>query len=275
MRVNDCVSQDVIFNKELRRCNIFDNDILGEIHLYEVIRIMEGSPFFLLDHYERLVNSVREVGYVYPYTIYEIEELITKLVSVSGVINGNIEIIYSPDEDAQYIYVKKHSYPTDDMYETGVKVEGLQVSRTNPNVKAINAEYLNIVNQARSQSDAFELLIIDDDGYVTEGSKSNFFFIRDGICYTTVSELVLKGITRKNVIAAIEKLGIELKYGRYTMEDIMTCDAAFLCGTSLNILPISMVNDVEIDSSDNNVLSKIMHAYDELIIESINFKKED
>ena len=114
------------------------------------------------------------------------------------------------------------------------------------------------------EANAHEALLVDRHGFITEGSKSNFFGIKDKNLITAKGEAVLKGITRDKIFKIAKSLGIEVEEKEIKASEISDLDSLFISGTSVAILPISQVDDIKFDVN-NEILIKIMKRYNELL----------
>ena len=103
---------------------------------------------------------------------------------------------------------------------------------------------------------------------ITEGSRSNIFFIRGNEAYTTPSEAVLLGVTRTKVIAACEDAGIKVNEVYTSKDEIGSYEAAIVCGTSPKVLPIADFGGIAMDTKQPT-LRRIMALYDEVCENSL------
>jgi branched-chain amino acid aminotransferase len=89
-----------------------------------------------------------------------------------------------------------------------------------------------------------EALMLTSDGHVSEASSANLFMVSDGVVITPpVTEDLLVGVTRDCVISMVRKLGKELEQRRIDRSELLSADEAFLCGTGVQIAPITSIDD--------------------------------
>ena len=93
------------------------------------------------------------------------------------------------------------------------------------------------------QKGADEAILLDKDGFISEGSGENIFIIKDGAILTPLTNHCLNGITRQSVITISEDLGYEVCEKNLTMDDLLNSDEAFFTGTAVEITPISKIDD--------------------------------
>lgn len=232
--------------------------------VYEVLRVIDGKPLFLEDHLERMKNSFDLINEEFLLKNDEIKEKIKNLINKENKLCGNIKITYSITEKKLDIFFIKHSYPTDEMYDNGVKVILYFGERENPNAKVINNSFRGAVNKEIKKNDAHEAILVDRNGYITEGSRSNIFLIKGSNVYTSKVEAVLPGVTRTEIIKVAKENSINIIEENIRYTDLEKFDVLFISGTSPNILPIRRVNGLEFDV-ENDLLRKLMRLFDELI----------
>ena len=121
-----------------------------------------------------------------------------------------------------------------------------------------------MANKLIAENEIFEVLLFDDNGLISEGSRSNIFFVRGNNMFTSNLELVLPGITRSEVISVALQERINLHTTHISLENIGTYDAAFLTSTSMKVLPINMIDDIHFNPK-NNLIERLMKLYDKRI----------
>lgn len=257
-----------LYNGETKKSSEFNAEFMNKgKSLYEVIRVIDGLPIFLERHMERLFLSSKLVDLTVPYNISEIKSKIHELLAVNKCNIGNIKIVFNfyKGECNFYAYFLKHSYPSKEEYENGVKTILFHGERDNPNAKVVNLSFREAVDLKIKESGAYEAILIDRDGKVTEGSKSNIFMIKGKEVFTAPISKVLPGITREFIIKAAVKRGYKVTEIEYNYKDIKNLDGMFISGTSPKVLPIRSVDEIELLSNQNQVVKDIMTGYDEEI----------
>lgn len=238
--------------------------------IYEVLRVIDGKPIFLEDHFKRMENSFKLIERKFELTYDEISNRISDLIKQEKKLEGNIKITYEINKRELKIFFIEHSYPSKEMYENGVKTILYFGERENPNAKIINDSFREKVNKEIKEHDAYEAILVDSNGYITEGSRSNIFMVKEDKLITSPVKAVLPGITRGEIIALAEKLKIEVEEMEYKYLDLDKLDGMFISGTSPKVLPINQVNDIYFDVS-NSIIKKLMQEYDNEIDEYIKF----
>ena len=129
------------------------------------------------------------------------------------------------------------------------------------------------VNIELARNGCFEALLLNEKNEITEGSRSNAFFLKGNTIYTASGKNVLLGVTRNKIIDICNKNNIKVCYESLNKEDINDIEGGFLSGTSINILPISKIGDRPLNSSKNPLILKLMSELDDDIKEYICKKK--
>ena len=154
------------------------------------------------------------------------------------------------------------------MYQNGITDGILPAERKNPNVKLENPTLRNAANRAIEKNKNFEMLLINEQGYITEGSRSNFFAVFGNTLVTPPALQVLEGITRTMIINLAKQNHITIEERTIHINEIQNMDGAFITGTSPKVLPIATI-DHHTFVSIPVITKKIMEYYNLLIEKSI------
>jgi branched-chain amino acid aminotransferase len=267
--MNDIIGDHTILNDEILSVEYLLNEKLmtPDDSIYEVIRIIDEVPLFLEDHYKRLINSLNMMNIIGIISMNELRKKIKDLIFVNKMKNCNIKLIVNHLDNAlnYLVYVCKSCYPNEKEILEGIKVDLIYLERNNPNSKVLNIEYKDKVAKHIKDNWVFEVLLVNDKNKITEGSRSNVFFVKDKKIITAPGEFILKGVTRKHVLKACEESGIDIIEMPLGAEELSGMDAAFLSGTSIKVLPISKIGDVYYRSSYNETVGAVGKRYDKII----------
>ena len=136
------------------------------------------------------------------------------------------------------------SYMSPEAREQGIKVRTSSYTRHHVNISMCkakaNGHYINSMLALREalNGGAEEALLLDNEGYVAEGSGENIFIVRDGKLYTPELTSCLDGITRNTIFNFAEELGLKVSEKRITRDEVYIADEAFFTGTAAEVLPI-------------------------------------
>lgn len=246
------------------------DDFHSDQSVYEVIRVIDGIALFLEDHFARLKKSMLIQGLIFQMNFLDFKRNIGVLVKQNQKTEGNIKFVYSiVDGNIHWVFsFIPHGYPTPEDYQSGVTTDLLFAERQNPNAKVIQIAIRDEATQIISDRKLFEVLLVDRDGMITEGSRSNVFFVKDDVFYTASATMILVGITRQKVLECLFGLGFSLIEEAVGVDKIDDFEAAFLTGTSPKILPIRSIGERVFDIRDSAVV-KLMESYDKMILDYI------
>ncbi len=244
--------------------------------IYEVLRIIDGVPLFLENHLERMNNSFKIIDKVNPYKDEEIKNSIIELSKTNKVKDGNVKITIEAKEDNKLkIFFIPHSYPTEEQYLKGVKTILYFGERTNPNAKIVNDSFRDLVNKEIKENNAYEAILVDRNGDITEGSRSNIFMVKNNTILTSPLEAVLPGVTRGEIIELCLENNVDFKEEKVNYKDLDRLDGLFITGTSPKILPITSVNDRIFNSNVNEIIKVLIKTYDDKINTYVNANKSN
>jgi len=229
--------------------------------IYEVLRVIDGKPIFLENHFKRMENSFKLIGQEAVLIYEEVSNKIYDVIKIENKLEGNIKITYEVHSKELKIFFIEHSYPSNEMYENGVKTILYFGERENPNAKIVNENLRDKINKEIKDNSAYEAILVDSNGYITEGSRSNIFMVNGNKLLTSPVKSVLPGITRGEVIDLAKKIKIEVEEVEYKYLDVNKLEGAFISGTSPKVLPIKSINDIILDCN-NSIIRRLMLEYD-------------
>ncbi len=234
---------------------------------YEVIRLMGGRPLFLNEHFDRLTATAESIAQKLPFTLSALEGHITDLAKANGVKDYNVKLIYNDFDHGGtvYLFFTHTSYPTAEMYEKGVAADFLRSVRENPHAKIINQSLRDNADALMEAQGLFEAILVNEHGQVTEGSKSNLFFIRGDGLVTAPADQVLLGVTRQRILRLATEHGIPVSEEPIPADGLGSFSAGFISGTSPKVLPIARVGNAVTYDVNDPVLRRMMALYDEEI----------
>ncbi|MFO7880006.1 MAG: aminotransferase class IV [Bacteroidales bacterium] len=239
---------------------------------YEVVRVVDGKVVFLNDHLSRMQNSLSMAGVKKRISRAALQKDIRMCIGQNHLREGNLR--FSAFYDGKLLKwlheVVPHHYPSAENYRDGVAVAVVLFERERPNIKKWNQSMKDVVSRYKAIKQVYEVLLYDRQGFLTEGSKSNLFFVVGRKVVTAPENMVLKGITRKYVIQVIKELGLELEEKAVHVTDVLKYDAVFITGTSPKVLPVNEIKACCHADVRHPVLRDIMAGYDELMQDNLN-----
>ncbi len=214
--------------------------------VYEVIRIIDGRPVFGHDHYARFENSLAATGDRPLITEEEYNAQIREITELCGIVNNNLKLeqcrVSGEDAEHTLLYPIKSVYPTEEKFRDGVDAGCLSAVRDNPQAKIFNKSVRERADRMIAETGAEEVLLVNEKGEITEGSRSNVFFVKDGTVVSPPQSAALQGITRMKVVELIRENGIGYREEAVRTDGLGDFDAAFFTGTSKDVLPIARID---------------------------------
>jgi branched-chain amino acid aminotransferase len=223
---------------------------------------VDGTAIFRLqEHTRRLFNSAKIFQMRIPYTFDEIVAAQKETVKANKLDSCYIRPIVWIGSEKMGVSAKGNTIHTsiavwpwgaylgEDGITKGIRVKTASFSRHHVNVSLVRAKasgyYINsiLANQEVTAHGYDEALLLDTEGYVSEGSGENVFVVRDGRLYTPDLASCLDGITRDAVITMAHDLGIEVIEKRITRDEMYCADEAFFTGTAAEVTPIRELDD--------------------------------
>lgn len=244
--------------------------------VYEVIRVIDGVALFMEDHIKRMRSSAEIIDQTIQKSDSKIEEEISCLIDKNKTHNMNIKLLcYDLDKKEQnfLIYFIKSSYPDSDIYKKGIHTVLYNCERKNPNAKILNIDFKQKVNAEIKKQGAYEALLVNEQGKITEGSRSNIFFVKGDTVYTALQGEVLLGITRNEIMKVCYERGVKVIESDIEVSDLKEFDGVFMTGTSVNVLPISTIENMEYNSVNNHTILNISKGFQSKIESYVETKK--
>lgn len=257
----------IITNKGNLFHSEFNAKLFNSDHsVYEVIRIIDGIALFLEDHYSRLVSSVQMSGFHFLMDFSEFMHNIMELVRLNQIENGNVKFFLAESGKVNHWSFSfiPHSYPNLIDYHWGINTELLFAERENPNAKVVQNTISKKANQLIAGQNLYEVLLVDRDGLITEGSRSNVFFVKGNRFFTAPAHQVLVGITRQKVLQCLSELAFPIIEEAVLASEINKYDAVFLTGTSPKVLPVRSIGKQVFDTQ-LLVVNELMNQYNSMI----------
>lgn len=243
---------------------------MSEKKIYEVIRFEQGVAIFMEDHLERLIKSARVSNLAIRFAEKDIyNKYNSQNFNDDKIINIRIEV----DENGYSLSFAEPVMTNNQMYIDGVNVLMVMQERKNPNIKSSEQSFYTRLSEQYKGQDIFEFILYDNN-ILKEGTRSNFFGVKNGKLYTQDSKAVLMGVTRKKVFMLAQSLNIPICYDDIYFDRITDMDAFFITGTSIGVMPIGKIDDTVFASAGNETVVKLRNAYDNYVKEYIKIHKK-
>ena len=230
---------------------------MGVFEGVRAYKTAQGSAIFRLkEHTRRLFNSAKILGLTIPFSYEEIAQAQKDVVRENQLEScylrplvwvGSEKLGLSPTGNTIHVAIAGWAwgaYLGEEGMAKGIRVKTSSFTRHHVNISLVRAKacgyYINsILAHQEAAADGYdEALLLDTEGYVSEGPGENVFVVRDGTIYTPDVASCLDGITRNSVLTMARDLGIPVVEKRITRDEMYCCDEAFFSGTAAEITPI-------------------------------------
>ena len=238
----------------------YGSGVFEGIRAYETER--GTSVFRLTDHLERLRRSAALYQMDIGYGVPELAAAVHETVGVNGVPSCYVRPIVFRGAGPMGLYPGDNpvevaiavwpwgAYLGEEALEHGVRCKVSSFRRIGPNTLPPTAkatgQYINSVLAKLESSRAGydEAILLNEEGYIADGSGENVFVVRDGVLYTPpTTASCLPGITRETVMRIAHTLGYEVREVNLVRTDLYFGDEVFLCGTAAEVTPVASVDD--------------------------------
>ncbi len=248
--------------------------------------------FRLLEHTERLFNAASKLNIKIPFSKEEVNIIQCNIFNKNNLNEGYIRpIVYLGNEGlglrakdlSVNVAVAAWEWPS--YMDPVAKENGISVIKSshrqyeNPlhsGNKIIGTYFSNTMalHEALDKG-ADEAIMMDMNGFISEGSGENIFIVKDGIVLTPTTNHSLNGITRQSVIQMARDLSIEVIEKDLEYDDLKNADEAFFTGTAVEITPITILDQTNINDGKRGPVTKILQDLFVSIVSGQNSKYTD
>lgn len=256
-------------NRTLKSINFLNNvPDDNSVSIYEVFRVDQSVALFINDHIERLSNSANIADKKLNISNSQLLQGIYTLIAANKIINGNIKLDfrYNVGGKCEFMaYELVTHYPTGQQLSTGVSTCFQGAERHHPNAKIFNAAVRGQANDIIEKAHVYDTILVNHFGQMTEGSRSNLFFIINETIITAPDEVVLPGIIRMKVIDIIKANNIKLELRALSCQELEKVEGAFLTGTSPRLLPLKSIEGFQFNVQ-LPLITRLMTELNKLIL---------
>lgn len=252
---------------------------LGMFEGIRCYKTEKGSAIFRLDeHVNRLFASSHIFNIEIPFSKKEIRDAIIKTVTINKLRECYIRPLVYIGYGAMGLYPKGNpinvaiaawpwgAYLGDEGIEKGIRIQVSSFTRHHVNSSMTKAKVCGYyVNSQIAKKDAItngydEAVLLDPEGYVSEGSGENIFIVRNGKIKTTPLTTILEGITRDSIMQIARDNKMPVVEERFTRDEIYIADEAFFTGTAAEVTPISEIDNRKIGTGSRGKITKKLQA---------------
>jgi len=268
--------------KDEAKISVYDHGLLYGDGVYEAIRAYDGLVFKLKEHIDRLYESAKSIKIEIPLTKEEMINAVLETLRKNKLKEAYIRIVVTRGKGPMgvdprncpkptIIIITEKREPFFGTGEKGITAIITSIRRTPPWVLDPRIKSLNYLNNILARIEAIEAgaeesIMLNDRGFLSEGSTENLFLVKRGKIFTPpLTASILKGITRDVVIRIAKELGYEVEERDLTMHELFNADEVFVTGTAAEIVPIVKVNGRVIGTGNvGPVVKKIIARFREI-----------
>lgn len=261
---------------EEAKISIFDRAVLFGDAIYDVAGVLDGKLVDFEHHMQRYFNSLQKLAIESPLSQAQILDAFRELVARNRL-----------DEGLVYLQVTRGVAERDFVWPGGIAPNVFMFTQVKESVeneaathgvslasapdirwarrdiKSVNLLAQVLAKKIAHDAGAYEALMIDTDGFVTECGSTSFFIVRGDLILTRpLSNDILPGVTRRAVVALCETHGLRLVESKFGPEDAMTADEAFISGASSYVLPVVRIDERVIgDGTPGDLTRRLREIY--------------
>ncbi|MDB2389602.1 D-amino acid aminotransferase [Alphaproteobacteria bacterium] len=255
------------------KLSIFDRGLLFADAVYEGFGVLDSQIVDFEYHIHRLERSCGELAMASPMDKDELFVMLMRLITENDLAEGFLYLHVTRGEGDRSFFYNDGYKPNIFAFTQGAKfvaddpAPAVKVLTTpdlrwvRRDIKTTNLLAQVMAKQAAHEAGAYEAVMIDDEGFVTEAGSSSFFFIKDQtLVVRPVSNEILHGITRQTMLRVADEQGIKVDERIYKLDEALQADEAFLTAASIYVLPISHIDDTKVGDGTAGAFTKALRA---------------
>jgi branched-chain amino acid aminotransferase len=264
------------------KISVYDHGFLYGDGVFEGIRAYSGTVFRLREHIERLWHSARMLKMELPWSMEEMERVILETLRRNSLEEAYIRVLVTRGigdlgidprtcEKRSLIVIAQplKALLGEEFKKEGVRTIMTWVRRDSVDATTHETKSLNYLNSILAKIEAIqagvpEAILLDRNGFVSEGSAENIFIVRDGHIYTPPSTTgILPGVTRSAVMEIADALGYSVEERNVTPFELISADEVFFTGTAAEIVPVREINGRPIGEGGRGpITAQLMEEFD-------------
>jgi branched-subunit amino acid aminotransferase/4-amino-4-deoxychorismate lyase len=235
--------------------------------IYESLRVLEGTVYFIDDHIERLMESARIIGLHHQFDPDFVKNSIYELVETVGLGTYNLKILLigasKKENTILNILCLNPLFPDRKLYRDGANFITYNYERAFPHAKTLNMLESYLSYRQAKEKNAYDALLVNENGFITEGTRTNFFCIKGKTIFTPFEKDILLGVMRKAMLKTALTNSYKIVETDIKIDDIKSYDGAFVTSTSSKIMPVKSINGSPLGYPDE--LKKLMELLNDFL----------
>ncbi|WP_412551207.1 D-amino-acid transaminase [Shimia sp. MIT910701] len=264
--------------EEDAKISIFDRGFLMADAVYEVTSVLDGKLIDFEGHAVRLKRSLDELEMAEPCSKDELLAIHRKLVEDNGIVEGLVylQVSRGSDGDRDFVFPSEDTPPSIVLFtqnkpgladspaaKKGAKIISIEDIRWGRrDIKTVQLLYPSMGKMMAKKAGADDAWLVED-GYVTEGTSNNAYFVKDGVIVTRpLSNDILHGITRKAVLRMAAEAQLKIEERLFTVEEAQGADEAFTTSASAFVMPVVEIDGVALgDGTPGPIATRLREIY--------------
>ncbi|MFW8635359.1 D-amino-acid transaminase [Cribrihabitans pelagius] len=260
------------------KISIFDRGFLFADAVYEVTSVLDGKLIDFEGHAVRLERSLKELDMASPCSKEELLEIHRQLVEMNGIEEGLVylQVTRGSDGDRDFVFPAEDTPPSLVLFtqdkpgladsaaaKKGAKVISVEDMRWGRrDIKTVQLLYPSMGKMMAKKAGADDAWMVED-GYVTEGTSNNAYFVKNGTIVTRpLSTDILHGITRAAVLRLAEEAQMQIEERLFTIEEAQGADEAFTTSASAFVMPVVEIDGVALgDGTPGPIAKRLREIY--------------
>lgn len=272
--------------KDDAKVSVYDHGFLYGDGVFEGIRVYNGNVYRLEEHLQRLYESAQSIMLNIPHTKEELTDIIVETLQKNKYRDAYIRLVVSRGKGnlgldpftcgkpGVIVITEQLALFPKKLYETGLEIITVASRRNRPDVLSPKVKSLNYLNNILVKIEASlagvsEALMLNDQGYVAEGSADNVFIVKGNTIKTPPGYLgALEGITRNAIVEIANELGYKMVEEPFTRHDVYVADEVFLTGTAAEVIAVVKVDGRVIgNGAPGEHTNKLLDAFRKKVVE--------
>jgi D-alanine transaminase len=239
------------------KISIFDRAVNFGDAVYDVAGVLDGKLIDFEHHMQRYFSSLQKLSIESPLSRDEILQAFRRLVELNHLEEGLVYLQVTrgvaerdfvwPEgmKPNVFMFTQAKQSEENEAGRNGIKLaSAVDIRWARRDIKSVNLLGQVLAKQAAHEAGAYEALMVDGEGYVTECGSTSFFMVQDNEILTRpLCNDILPGVTRRAILALCAAKGFKLIETRFTLEQALNADEAFISAASSYILPVVKIDD--------------------------------
>ncbi len=271
-----CIDGDFV-GAEAAQISVWDHGFLYGDALFETMRAYGGRVFALEEHLRRLRQGAEILHLPIPHSDAELGALLHETVKRNDLADAYLRLTYSRGpgpigidpalcSHGTLVIMAKAPAPAEKIYNEGISLGICPVRRNHPLALPPAVKSSNFLNNILSKIWAKEAgysdaLMLSQEGWVSETTVSNIFFVRDSRVFTPAAEVgILQGVTRKYVIEVVKALRLPLLEGCFSPDELFDATEIFLTNSGNEVIPVTLLDGKPVGNGLPGEVTKQIHT---------------